>query len=334
MATILSNNPTLHDLAKMTKPDGTILKTINLMSQQNGIMDDITTFQEANNGTTNLVSMITGLPDVSFSKLYKYTQPATGERAQVTEGSGFIRSFSVVDVEAAQCSGNVKLYRHQEDMMHVEAIQQKIAKTLFYGNSDLNPEEFNGLSHRFNKLTGAGNSQNIINGGGTGSDNRSIWLVGWSPRTCFCFVPKGFKGGLEMTPLTGDQVSEKDDGSMLPVYRTKFLFRIGLAVPDWRYVVRICNIDKSNLNSTGTSPSANLPHLMYRAVEAMESTSGVRACFYMSRDMLASLGEQTEDRIHQSTLKAEDVGGIRRPSFQGIPIKRCDALAVDESRVT
>ncbi|MXF24183.1 major capsid protein, partial [Escherichia coli] len=84
-----------------------------------------------------------------------------------------------------------------EDRAFIEAMNQAMAQTLFYGDSSVNPQQFMGLSSRYSSLS-AGNAQNIIDAGGTGTDNTSIWLVVWGENTVHGIFPKGQKAGIQM----------------------------------------------------------------------------------------------------------------------------------------
>ena len=96
---------------------------------------------------------------------------------------------------------------------------------------------------------------NILDAGGTGSDNASVYLVVWGDQTVYCPFPKGSKAGLTHEDL-GEQTVYNSDGTRLQAFATRYQWKNGLVVKDWRYVVRICNIDISDLiSSTGTQAS-------------------------------------------------------------------------------
>ncbi len=55
----------------------------------------------------------------------------------------------------------------------------------------------------------------------------------------------------------------------------------GLALRDWRYVVRIANIDVSNLSEP--SSAANIAKLMVKALHRIPNRGMGRPVFYMNR---------------------------------------------------
>ncbi|WP_337238094.1 major capsid protein, partial [Salmonella enterica] len=90
----------------------------------------------------------------------------------------------------------------------------------------------------------------------------SIWLVVWGENTVHGIFPKGQKAGIQMEDK--GQVTLKDvNGGKYEGYRTHYKWDNGLALRDWRYVVRIANIDVSNLSEP--SSAANIAKLMVKA---------------------------------------------------------------------
>lgn len=336
MATLAVTHPTLLDLAKRTDPDGKIAVIAEILNATNEILDDMT-WKEGNLVTGHRSTTRTGLPTPTWRKLYGGVQPTKSRTAQVNDSCGMLEAYAEIDKALADLAGNTSEFRLSESKPHLEGMSQEIAQTLFYGNEGTEPEAFTGLGPRFNSLAAA-NAENILVGGGAGADNGSIWLVGWSESTVFGIVPKGSKAGIQMEDK-GQVTIENVDGSggRMEAYRTHFRWDAGLAVPDWRYVVRIPNIDKSALSvvyNAGTFASgAHLPNLMYQAIERLPSLSNCRPVFYMSRTMRQTLRQQIAAAVQNSTLQVDNVGGKMLMSFHEIPVKRCDALAADEALV-
>ena len=332
MATLAVNNPTLLDLAKRSDPDGRIATIVEMLNETNEILDDMT-WIEGNLVTGHRTTIRTGLPTPTWRKLYGGVQPTKSTTAQITDNTGMLEAYAEVDKALADLNGNTAEFRLSEDRPHIEAMSQEIADTIFYGNEGVEPEAFTGLSPRFNDLN-AENGGNIIDAKGSGSDNASIWLIVWSPNTVHGIVPKGSQAGLQMTDKGQVTIEDVDgNGGRMEAYRTHYRWDAGLTVRDWRYVVRIANIDKSLL-TPDLSTGADLMDLMFQATELPPSLQTGRPVFYMSRMVRTMLYRQAAYKIRQSTLTIDDAGGKKIMTFQGIPIKRVDALAADEAQVT
>jgi hypothetical protein len=331
MPALSQTNPTLLDLAKASDPDGTIADVVEILNQTNEILEDAT-FMEGNLPTGHRSTIRSGIAYPTWRKLYGGVQPNKGTTVQVTDNCGMLEAYAEVDKALADLSGNAAQYRLLEDRAHIEGMNQTVAQTLFYGNEGTQPEAFTGLAPRFNSLSQP-NAENIIDGGGTGTDNTSMWLVCWSPQTVMGIIPKGSKAGLQVRDL-GEVTVENIDGAAgrAQMYRTHYRWDVGLCVRDWRYIVRVCNIDKSDLKADAAT-GAYLTDLAVRAIERVPNISMGRAAFYMSRDLKTMFRRQIINKTVASTLTQENMLGKMVTMLDGIPVRRTDALAPDEARV-
>ena len=332
MATLSVTNPTLADLAKVTDPDGSIADVVEILNATNEILLDMT-FLEGNLTTGHRTSIRSGLPTPTWRKLYGGVQPTKSRAVQVTDNTGMMEDYSEVDKALVEMAGNPAAFRLQEDRPHIEGMNQEFASTLFYGDESTAPEEFTGLSARYNSLS-AENGDNIINGAGSGSDNASIWLICWGPNTCHGIIPKGSMAGVQQRDL-GEVTLENADGAngRMQAYRTHYRWDVGLSVRDWRYAVRIANIDRSALTYNAAS-GAIINDLMHQAWTELPSTSAGRCAWYMDKSILSMLRRQTSSAVSSSTLSVDMVGGTMQTSWGGIPIRRCDALRGNEATVS
>lgn len=334
MATLGTKNPTLADLAKVTDPDGSIADVIEILNQTNEVLMDMS-WIEGNLQTGHQTSIRSGLPTPTWRKLYGGVQPTKSRAVQVTDTCGSLEAYAEVDAQLVEMAGDPAAFRLQEDRPHIEGMNQEVASTLFYGDESTAPEEFTGFAPRFSSLS-AENGDNIVDGGGTGSDNASIWIVCWSPSTCHGIIPKGSKAGLQTKDLGEVTVEDASDGSntgRMQALRTHYKWRLGLTVRDWRYVVRICNIDRSLLTNDLTT-GADLNDLLHKGITEIPNLSMGRTAIYMDKQVLAFLRRQTSNAVANSTLTMENVGGTMQTMWHGIPIRRVDALKTNEARVT
>lgn len=330
MATLADTHPTLLDLARRSDPDGSIADIVEILNQTNEILDDMV-WVEGNLVTGHRTTIRAGLPTPTWRKMYGGVQPTKSRTVQVTDTTGMLEAYAEVDKALADLNGNTAAWRLSEEKPHIEGMGEEVVQTLFYGNEGTEPEAFTGLSPRFNSLSAA-NAENIIDAGGTGTDNASIWLCIWDPSTGHGIVPKGSTAGLQMEDK-GQVTIENVDGAggRMEAYRSHYRQDAGLTIRDWRAFVRIANIDRSALTADA-STGANLPNLMFQAEERV-MRSGGRAAWYMDRSILTKLRQQSAAAVKTSTLTIENVGGVRLSSFGGVPIRRVDALSGDEARV-
>lgn len=333
MAALGVNNPTLLDLAKTLDPNGQIAAVVEILNLTNEILQDMS-WVEGNLPTGHRTTVRAGIPAPTWRKMYGGVQPNKGTTAQVTDNTGMLEAYAEVDKALADLNGNSRDFRLLEDRAHIEGMNQTMATTLFYGNEGTQPEAFTGLAPRYNSLS-ALNAENIIPGGAAGgqTDLTSIWLVVWGPNTVHGIIPKGSTAGLKVEDK-GQVTIENVDGAggRMEAYRTHYRWDAGLTVRDWRYIVRIPNIDKSTTLADASS-GAKLADLMFQAMELVPNLQMGRPVFYMSRYMRTRVRQQMSARVVNSTLTIDQVGGVPVYSFQGVPIRRVDALAADEAVV-
>lgn len=330
MATLSSTNPTLADVVSRMTTDGKIdPQIVEILNETNEILDDMTVV-EANGFTEHKTTIRSGLPTGTWRKLNYGVQPEKSRTVQVKDTIGMLETYAEVDKALADLNGNSAAWRLSEDRAFIEGMNQTMATTLFYGDSSIDPEKFMGLAPRYNSLS-AENAINIIDAGGTGADNTSIWLVVWGPNTCHATYPKGSTAGLQVRDL-GEHTLYDAAGGRYQGYRTHYKWDIGLTLRDWRYVVRIANIDVSDLTKNAAS-GADLIDLMTQALELIPNIGMGRPAFYMPRKIRSFLRRQIANKVAASTLTMEDIAGKRVVAFDGVPCRRTDALLLTEARV-
>lgn len=332
MATLSANNPTLLDWKNSLDPDGSVASVIEILNQQNEILDDMT-FMEGNLPTGHRTTIRSGLPTPTWRKLYGGVQPSKSRRVQVTDNCGMLEDYAEVDCALADLNGNTNEFRLSEARAHIEGMSQALVDTTFYGDESVNPERFTGLASRYNDLS-AENADNIIDAGGSGSDNASIWLVVWGPETCHMIVPKGSQAGIQVNDKGQVTIEDVDgNGGRMEAYRTHFRQDAGLTLKDWRYVVRIANIDKSELTKDA-SAGADIIDLMTQALELVPNLNMGRPVFYTPRTIRSFLRRQIVNKVASSTLSMGEVAGRKVVQFEDVSVRRCDALAGDEAAVS
>lgn len=331
MATLETKWPSLLDVANATDPDGNIASVVEILTETNEILLDMV-FLEGNLPTGHRTTIRTGIPAPTWRRMYGGVQPTKSTRAQITDSCGMLEAYAEVDKALADLNGNSAAFRLSEDSAHLEGMSQEAAETLFTGNDAIESEKFTGFNPRYSDLS-AGNGDNIIDAGGTGSDNASIWLVGWGPNSAHGIYPKGSQAGIQMEDK-GQVTIENVDGAggRMEGYRTHYRWDLGLTLRDWRYVVRIANIDRSLLISDA-STGANLPELMFDARERLPNTGNVKLCYYMDRNIRGMVRKQLAKAVTNSTLTIDQVGGVDVMAIDGIPMRRVDTLEVNEARV-
>lgn len=335
-----ANTLSLLDIAKRTDPDGAVPIIAELLSQKNEVIQDIP-WIEGNlpTGTRNTVR--TGLPQAFWKLPNQGTNGSKSTTAQIDEAAGILESWSIIDYDVAMLNGNVQKYRLTEADAFIESMSQQFVGNLMYGNTAVNSERFLGLSPRYGAISGAVNAQNILNALGSGTDNSSIWLVGWGMNTVYGIYPRGTIGGMvhEDFGRRPMQTSTTFGQGMIDAYVEKWQWKCGLAVKDWRYVVRCANVDISDLTSgSGTQGSQQLIKLLSRMRSRIPSWGSITPAFYMNRTLQSMLMIQALDKSQNAlgvVTGLNQFGKLETGlNFLGIPIRICDQLLNTESAIS
>jgi hypothetical protein len=333
MATIGNTYLTLADLYKQQDGNGQVVSDIiEMLAQTNSIMSDMMT-QECNDGTKHLTTIRTGLPTGTWRRLYQGVQPTKSTNKQVHDTTGMLEAWSEVDSKLVKLSRNPGQFRLNESQAFLEGLTNQVATAIFYGNTDTDPEQFMGLAPRFNELTTAENSSQVINALGAQADNTSIWFIVWGDRTCHALYPQGTMAGLSRKDL-GEETKNNSDGSLLRVMREQFTWDIGLSVRDWRYVARIANIDVSSMNA-GSVPLYTYMRNAYYQLQ-QRRVAGGRPAIYCNRDVLEALdalGHNAGASDNFTRLRPMEIEGKEVMTYRGIPIRETDALINAETLV-
>ena len=331
--------PTLADLSRQLDPDGRIADVGELLTETNEILQDMPFF-EANETSSHRLTIDASLPEPTWRKLNYGIKPKKGQTAQVAETIGMAEARAECDKVLADLSGDIAKFRFNEDRRFIEGMNQALADMLFYGDIGTEPAGYNGLEMRYDALgvpagkptaNYLGMNHVLSAGGSTSSVQSSIWLVGWGESTVFGIYPKGSKAGIETEDLGVTDLHDAD-GGVFRGYATHYRVRQGLAVKDWRYIVRIANveiaaaIDEAAINS--------LIDTMIDATNAIPNLGMCRPCFYMNRAVRSRL-QKAAYRKSNMALSLDDVYGVQNQlNISGIPLKQSDAILTTEAVVS
>ncbi|MGB0943132.1 MAG: major capsid protein [Marinomonas sp.] len=338
MATIGNNVLTLTDWAKRNDPKGKTPMIVEILSQTNAALEDMP-FKEGNLPTGEQVTIRTGLPTSYYRMTNQGVPKSKSTTAQVTENAAMLEARSEVDVKVAKNNGNVSTFRLSESKAFIESMSQRQAQTLVYG-SNANPEEYVGLASRYNDLS-ATNADNILSAGGAGADNTSIFLVGWGSDTVYGVYPKGSKAGLEHQDL-GEIDAFDGNNNRFRAYADMYTWDNGLVVKDWRYVVRIPNIDVSDLRAqTGTqaeTAATAIIKLMAQAQDRIPNINAVKDCFYVNRTVASFLRMAALEKSSSAVTIEPAINQfgktIHQLTFLGTPVKLMDSILNNEAAVS
>lgn len=333
MPTIGQTYPNLIDAYKGSQ-EGTVVEILN---QQNPVLDDAIA-TECNMQAMHRQMIRTGLPSVSWGRLYKGVPQSKATMQQVDDTTGFLEAASAIDTRLLKLAPDPAKARLVDSAPYLEAMNQEMATGIFYHDTATTPDKFKGLSARYSVRGGPGAGSQVVHGGGSGNDNTSIWFVTWGDHATSLLYPKGMKAGITIEDKGEQRVT---DGSGNPYYvkETLFNWHIGMFVKDWRYNARVANIDVSDMRAGSVDLWALLRQAYYKLQTRRRDAISSRIAIYMNREVLEILDAQSSDRAllaanpNYTGLGHAQVEGKEVRTYRGIPIRETDALLNTEALV-
>lgn len=324
MAIIADKHYGLMDYAKQFDESGQELAIAEVLTKSNDIIGDALVL-ESNLDSGHEYAVRTGIPEGTWRRAYQGIEPAKATTKVVVEGYGTLSAYSVVDKLIAEKGGNLDAVRSGQSRGIIAGMSSSMAKNMIYGNVGTTPERFTGLAARYSELTEAENAKNVINAGSvTEGQNSSIYLVVWDTDKVFTFFPRGSKAGIQR--VDHSLVNHTDgEGNEYPAYKEYFEWKLGMAVQDWRYAGRICNIDTKSVNE-------ELIDQMCELEERIESLNMGRPVWYMNRTVKAALRKLTSNKTNVQ-YTPDQITSRPLMTFNEIPVHICDAIVDTETLV-
>ena len=331
---IVGMDSTSNDVAEI------LAKTMPLL--QDGI------WQETNKTDSRTTLQRAKLPDAHRRRANEGTEISKSAIIKNEEATTTFEAYAENDVRVIDSFGAGKWEaRATESVAFMEAVGQAMCKDFYYGNQDTDPDGIYGLANRYDSLTVGNERRQIINAGGTGVDNASVWLIKWDPSKVSFIYPKHAmnegQGIVEHEDL-GAGVTDVGTGGvrkLLKVYRDRFAISGGWCLKNYMSVARVANIDVSDFKTQSmqrnpadaSNPQSKLRYYMAQLMYRMAKGGG-NMRFYMNRTVAQYLDLEQMSAVNAGGMTYMDVQGEMVPSFRGVPIRIDDTLVNSEAQVS
>lgn len=323
---------TLVEMEAFYRDNTEIGAIIELINKSNDILDEVP-WMESNQSDGHKTRIRTGLPEVYWRRLYQGVPDSKSKWTQVKETTGLLEARMKLDIEEVRLYGDrCRAFRASESLAFTEAMRQKVAATLFYGDNNIVPDEFNGFVQRYplSRTPGQIAPHVIDAGAAAGAEATSLWLVSWGPQRVHGIYPKGSMGGLSHEDL-GQKTVFDDEGREFEAVVDKYTWHCGLTVRDWRAVVRIAGLQVENLTKEkGEAGFIDLHRLTIRAKNMMPEAMRNQATWYANSDVMTALELQASDAGNVQLQYGEYFSSKAVPVLHGRPVRQCDAILSTE----
>lgn len=335
MATLNSSYYTLADMAKLKAPDGSELLIAEILAKATPFIQDMN-FVEGNLKTGFKAALRTALPASTFVKYYEGILPTKGKRQTITFTTAMQRALAEIDNDLLDLDNNRSIALMDASVEHIMGMGIDFESEVIYGTAG-DPEKIVGLASTYDHISTSDTDIgfNVLNGGGSGSDNTSIWFAYWGKGNAHGIYPKGSTAGIQKKVWEPRMVS-LPNGNKYEAVQVLFKFDGGLAIPDWGSIVRIANIDVSELADAGESTynGAPLINLLIRAGNKFRKIvmAKGKGAIYCNRTVKTAL-DLIANNKSQLALKTSEIMGEPVTTFWGVPIRLAEKIIDTEATV-
>lgn len=324
---------TLMDVAKTLDPQSRAAVVAEVLSKINEILGTIH-MGPGNHPKGNQVTYRTSEPAPERRRINRGVGIGKATTEQFVDTMGAYELYVPVDVRAIPPGADVNAFRFQQARAVINGFSKKVVDDLFYGNEAITQDGFTGLTPRYNSLGGKFGGQ-IVDCGGTGGNNTSIWILTTGEDYTFAMYPTGSAAG-----IFHENQGEKDWPDPAAPYKffkawvDFFKWDIGLTVNDYRGNVRLANIDVPSLANAGKAAYSG-PDLALYLIDAMVKLPvdhNARRFIYCNPTVAAALRKIALSKA-ASTVTIETFNGRPVTHVDGIPVMRVDGIYNSEARV-
>jgi hypothetical protein len=322
----------LGDLQKGHDPQGNVAKIINTLWEagQGDFVQDAK-FKLANDLTTETFTRQLTEPTGSWGGSGVGVKGEKVATKQVKEDIFVLQSRSIVPLLDVKKSPNPEQFLSERNKLHLKGMVKNLTRYAFYGRSGLSGFPVSeekaplGLMPRFNKL--ADFPESIVNNGGIGGSECSVWAIKHGPGGLYFAIPRDGKSFIDENPL-GVRDALDALGNPYSVIVTEYTMQLALCIEDVKGIQRVCNIKTTG--STGLFDE----DFLIDALENMEDMEGV--VIYMPKKVHATCWKLLKDKGNVNFSVRDAFGGpILTFGTDGVPVRKMGStlLRYDEADV-
>lgn len=336
------------DFVKGLDPKGNFAhRIVELVAKKVDVLDDMTVV-EANNGDAIQTTVRTETPKPVWTTYYGGIPSNKGSKAKIKVSGGMMGTKITVAKLLYDAAKDKDAVLEDEIRANITGMKNELANALVYGLVSDNPLGINGLFKHYDKYGSTITNDvaddtdsahyvfSALGVTGNSSDKTklgSIALVGWSPNTITAFHPEGHgTGGIEKSDKRVVDIvdPDKDGDATYEAYLQYIYWKLGLAVRDYRYGGRICNIQRNLMLTDGYEK---------KYVELIDRLSSrvldddVKQCFYMDKLMWEKVCTLYSRITRGNAITFQHVEGRKEKRLFGIPVRIMDPMKVNEAEV-
>lgn len=335
---------TYADFVKGLDPKGNFThRIVELVAKKVEMLDDMTVI-EANDGSALQTTVRTETPKAVWTTYYGGIPSNKGSKAKTKVSSGRMGTKITVDKALYDESKDKDAVLEDEIRANITGMKNDMATAIVYGRVSDNPLGINGLFKHYNEYGSetaddTESAHYVFNALGiTGNSTNksklgSIALVGWSPNTITAFHPEGHStGGIEKSDKRVVDLPDPEKGgdATYEAYLQYLYWKLGLAVRDYRYGGRICNIQRDLMLTKGYEGAyvELIDRMSQRVLD-----DDVKQAFYMDKLMWEKVCTLYSRLTRANAFSFHQIEGRKEKRLFGIPVRIMDPMKANEAEV-
>ena len=317
------------EVAKRTTNDGDVVDIFEAINEVNPVFKFIPTVQ-CNQHDSHMVNRRTSKGTGTWRKYYKGSaKTATTTQVQYFP-TALLEARSEMDCDLINNSNDPPKMRHDEDIGIAQGMQEQVMDAIISGTTAGTPEQIDGLQTYLNSL-----AQTMVFDGGN-SGGTSMYIVDFSPQTCFLTFPAagaregamGLNIDSDPTNSNGKKWATDDDDNEYLVYCTLFKWWVGFVIRDLLAIGRYANINPT-IGGSNTFNENFLIEMMNYGRFNPKSTY-----ILCTKELKAQMQIRAKDKGNVNWSTTNALSGEEIVMFGGYaPVMRCDSISTSESVV-
>ncbi len=332
------------DFVKGLDPKGNFAhRIVELVAKKVEMLDDMTVVA-ANNGTALETTVRTETPTPVWTAYYGGIPSNKGSKAKIKVSCGRMATKILVDKKLYDESKDKDAVLEDEISANITGMRNELANAMIYGLLKENPLGINGLFKHYSAYDNDNTDDtdsahyvlNALGVSGNSSDKTrlgSIAIVGWSPNTITAFHPENSgTAGIEKSDKRVTDIVDPDQGgdATYEAYLQYIYWTLGLAVRDYRYGGRICNIQRNLMLTKGKE--GDYVELIDRLSQRVLDDD-VKQAIYMDKQMWENICVLYSRLTRANAITFAHVEGRKEKKLYGIPVRIMDPMKVNEAEV-
>lgn len=297
--------------------NGNLLDICEVLDLETGMILQEAPWMPANDTWTNKSIRRASRPTGTKRKLNTGVPVSSSKVTEILDVMMMVADYAEYDKDWIDSFPNPSVARMMESRASISGIGEALVSSILYDNANADPDGMHGFAPRLATIDG----KYVVDGGGTGADVTSIYVITWDPQDAFLMYPKNMPTigvthqNLGEVTLT-DATTAVPNTSQYQGYRDYYQVKCGLVIRNPKKIGRVANIETAGATNTFDEDK------LIKVCNYVKITPNTR--IYANQTILTQGEIKLKDKNNVNWSPAEGLGGLPFMKFRGIPVRMID----------